>query len=142
MFATPAYAQTATAPAAAPAGGGPMDLLAGPLPLLVVLMGLMYFMMIRPQQRRAKAHTQMVSAIKRGDVIVMSNGMIGKVSRVEDAELAVEIAAGTVVKVVRSMVSEVRPAAAPTPANDPKPKAVAPPKGPRAKDDASKGVEL
>ncbi len=124
MFATPAYAQTAPASSVpgAPAGASsPMDFLAGPLPLLVVMLGLMYFMLIRPQQQRAKKHQEMVGGIKRGDTVVLNSGLIGKVVRVEDAELQLEIAAGTVVKVVRSMVSEVRTRGEPVAANDPKP---------------------
>ena len=122
MFASPAYAQTAPASAAGgPAGpGSPLDFLAGPLPLLVVMLGLMYFMLIRPQQTRMKKHQAMVGGIKRGDTVVMSSGVIGKVVRVEDAELQVEIAANTVVKVVKSMVSEVRTRSEPVAANDAK----------------------
>ena len=124
MFATPAYAQTATAPA--PAGpASPLEFLSGPLPLLVVMLGLMYFMLIRPQQQRAKKHQAMVGGLKRGDTVVLSSGLIGKVVRVEDAELQLEIATGTVVKVVRSMVSEVRTRGEPVAANDAKPSAVA-----------------
>lgn len=123
MFPTPAFAQTAPA---SPAPGGPagpaspLDFLAGPLPLLVVMLGLMYFMLIRPQQQRLKKHQAMVGGIKRGDTVVMSSGVIGKVVRVEDAELQVEIAANTVVKVVKSMVSEVRTRGEPVAANDAK----------------------
>lgn len=127
MFATPAYAQTATAPAApgGPAGpASPLEFLSGPLPLLVVMLGLMYFMLIRPQQQRAKRHQAMVGGIKRGDTVVLSSGMIGKVVRVEDAEMQIEIAANTVVKVVKSMVSEVRTRGEPVAANDPKPAAL------------------
>lgn len=121
MSPTPAFAQTApvSAPAGAPAS--PLEMLSGPLPLLIVMLGLMYFMLIRPQQQRAKKHQQMVGAIKRGDVIVLSSGMVGKVVRAEDAELQVEIAANTVVKVVKAMVTEVRTRSEPAPANDAKP---------------------
>ena len=123
MFATPAYAQTATAPAApgGPAGpASPLDFLSGPLPLLVVMLGLMYFMLIRPQQTRMKKHQAMVGGIKRGDTVVLSSGLIGKVVRAEDAELQLEIATGTVVKVVKSMVSDVRTRGEPVAANDAK----------------------
>lgn len=121
MSSTPALAQTA--PASAPAGGpaSPLEMLSGPLPLLIVMLGLMYFMLIRPQQQRAKKHQQMVGAIKRSDVIVLSSGTIGKVVRVEDAELQVEIAPNTVVRVVKSMVTDVRTRSDPAPANDAKP---------------------
>ena len=89
------------------------------LPLLALLV-LFYFMLIRPQQRRAKQHRELVESIKRGDTVVMSSGIVGKVSRVEDAELQVEIAPNVNVKVVKSMVTEVRNRTTPAPANDAK----------------------
>ena len=117
MFGTAAYAQTAaTAPAAG--GGGLQDMLAGPLPMILMMVVLGYFLLWRPQQKRVKDHQNMVSAIKRGDVVVLSSGVIGKVTKVEDAELGIEIATGVTVKAVRSMVSEVRTRA--EPANDSK----------------------
>src|ERR1700761_2365221 len=117
MFGATAYAQTAasTAPASA---GGIQDLLAGPLPMILMMVVLGYFLLWRPQQKRIKDHQELVKAIKRGDVVVLSSGVIGKVTKVEDTELGVEIATGVVVKVVRSTVSEVRTRA--EPANDSK----------------------
>ena len=115
MFGTPAYAQTAAA--AAPAG--PLDsILSSGLPMIVMMVVLGYLLLWRPQQKRLKDHQNMVSALKRGDTVVLSSGVIGKVSKVEDTELAIEIAQGVVIKVVRSMVSEVRTRA--EPANDSK----------------------
>jgi preprotein translocase subunit YajC len=116
MFGTPAFAQTAV-PAA---GGGFTDLLAGPLPLIVIMMVMGYFLLIRPQQKRLKDHENMVKALKRGDTVVLQSGVIGKVTKIEDTELSVEIAQGVVVKVVRSMVSEVRARPEPAAANDAK----------------------
>ena len=107
----------------APTGGGIQDFLAGPTGTFVFMGGLFavaYFMMIRPQQQQRKRHLQMIEAIKRGDTVVLSSGMIGKVVRVEDAELGVEIAQGVTVKVVKTMVSEVRSRGAPAAANDAK----------------------
>jgi preprotein translocase subunit YajC len=115
MFATPAFAQTA----GAAGGAGPEALLMQFLPL-VALVVLFYFLMIRPQQRRMKQHQTMLGALKRGDTVVMSSGMIGKVVRVEDAEVGVEIATGVTVKVVKSMISDVRAKGEPAPANDTK----------------------
>ncbi|HEV2531256.1 preprotein translocase subunit YajC [Phenylobacterium sp.] len=115
MFATPAFAQTA----AGAASGGPQDMLIQFLPL-VALVVLFYFLMIRPQQRRMKSHQQAISAIKRGDTVVLPSGVIGKVVRVEDAEVGVEIATGVTVKVVKAMISEVRTRGEPAPANDSK----------------------
>jgi preprotein translocase subunit YajC len=86
----------------------------------VLLFGLFYFLMIRPQQRRVKQHQAMLSALKRGDTVVLNSGLIGKVVRVEDKEAGLEIATGVTVKVVKSMISEVRSRGEPAPANDAK----------------------
>ena len=118
MFSTPAMAQTVGGAAAG--AGGFQDLLVGPLPMLLMMGALFYFLMFRPQQQRAKQHQATLAAVKRNDVVVLSNGMIGKVVRVEDAELGVEIAQGVTVKVVKSMVAEVRTRGAPAAANDAK----------------------
>jgi preprotein translocase subunit YajC len=114
MFATPAFAQTAGAAAA-----GPQGMLIQFLPLIALAV-LFYFLMIRPQQQRMKQHQQMVSNLKRGDQVVLNDGMIGKVVRVEDKEAGVEIATGVTVKVVKSMIGEVRVRGEPAPANDSK----------------------
>jgi preprotein translocase subunit YajC len=107
MFASTAYAQTATpAPGGAPSGPG--DLLSSPLVMMIPLIALFYFMIIRPQQKKLKQHQEMVQALKRGDTVVLNSGVIGKVSRVEDAEVQLEIAPNVIIKVVKSMVSEVR----------------------------------
>lgn len=74
----------------------------------MLIIGIMYFLMIRPQQKRLKEHQAMVAAIRRGDTIVTSGGIIGKVAKVEDQELQVEIAEGVKIKILRSTVSEVR----------------------------------
>jgi preprotein translocase subunit YajC len=74
----------------------------------VLIIGIMYFLMIRPQQKRLKDHQTMVAAIRRGDTVVTSGGIIGKVTKADDQELQVEIADGVRIKVVRSTVSEVR----------------------------------
>ena len=120
MFGTPAYAQT-TAPASS---GGLGDLLSPTgfaqfLPLVLIIV-MFYFLLIRPQQKRAKDHQNMIKQLKRGDVVVLSSGVIAKVTKVEDVELGVEIAPGVNVKVVRSMVSEVRARSEPAAANDAK----------------------
>ncbi|MEH6676053.1 MAG: preprotein translocase subunit YajC [Phenylobacterium sp.] len=114
MFATPAFAQTAGAAAA-----GPQDMILQFLPLILLVV-LFYFLMIRPQQRRMKAHQKMVAELKRGDQVVLSSGMLGKVVRVEDKEVGLEIATGVTVKVIRTMISEVRVRGEPAPANDSK----------------------
>lgn len=106
---------------AAPAGGL-QGFLAGPgqlLPLVAVGV-LFYFMMWRPQQRRMREHSARVGGIKRGDTVVLSSGLIGKVVRVEDAEIGLEIAQNVTVKVVKTMVAEVRTRGEPAAANDAK----------------------
>ncbi|HEY2662682.1 MAG TPA: preprotein translocase subunit YajC [Caulobacteraceae bacterium] len=104
---------------AAGGAGGPQDMLIQFAPI-VGLMVLFYFLLIRPQQKRAKEHRETISAVKRGDTVVLSSGLIGKVVRVEDAEVGLEIAQGVTVKVVKTMISEVRTRGAPAPANDAK----------------------
>ncbi len=116
MFSTPAYAQAA---GAAPAGGG-LEAIALQLLPLVALFVLFYFLLIRPQQQRAKKHAATIGAVKRNDQVVLSNGMIGKVTRVENDEVQVEIAPNTNVRVVKAMIGEVRTKATPLPANDAK----------------------
>ncbi|MDP3852229.1 preprotein translocase subunit YajC [Phenylobacterium sp.] len=114
MFATPAFAQTAGA-----AAGGPQDMLIQFLPLVGLVL-LFYFLMIRPQQKRMKLHQQMISNLKRNDTVVLNSGVIGKVVRVEDKEIGLEIAQGVTIKVVKGMISEVRVRGEPAPANDSK----------------------
>lgn len=115
MFATPAFAQTA----GAAAGGGMMEQL-GPLILPLGMIVLFYFLMIRPQQQRAKQHQATLAALKRNDTVVLNSGVIGKVVRVEDKEVGLEIATGVTVKVVKGMIAEVRTRGEPAPANDSK----------------------
>jgi preprotein translocase subunit YajC len=115
MFATPAMAQTLGAAGA----GGPQDMLLQFAPFLMILV-VGYFLLWRPQQTRARDHRAAIAAIKRGDTVVLSSGMIGKVVRVEETEVGLEIAQGVTVKVVKTMVSEVRTRGAPAPANDAK----------------------
>ena len=74
----------------------------------MLIIGIMYFLMIRPQQKRLKEHQAMIAAIRRGDTVVTGGGIIGKVTKVDDNELQVEIAEGVRIKVVRGTVSEVR----------------------------------
>lgn len=116
MFATPAFAQTA---GSAPMGGGPQEMLLQFLPLIGLVV-LFYFLMIRPQQRRMKQHQQTLNQLKRGDSVVLSSGVIGKIVRVEDQEVGVEIATGVTVKVRKSMISDVTARGEPAPANDAK----------------------
>jgi preprotein translocase subunit YajC len=125
MFLTPATLSQALIPAvvAGPVGGI-QGFLAGPMGQLVfygaIMVAFMYFMIIRPQQRRAREHAARVASIKRGDTVILSSGLIGKVVRVEDQELGLEIAQNVTVKVVKAMVTEVRGRGEPAAANDAK----------------------
>ena len=92
----------------AQAAPGAFDMLNSLIVPTVLIIGIMYFLMIRPQQQRLKQHRDMVAGIRRGDTVVTSGGIIGKVAKVDDQELQVEIADGVKIKVVRSTVSEVR----------------------------------
>jgi preprotein translocase subunit YajC len=92
----------------AQAAPGVFDMLNSLLIPTMLIIGIMYFLMIRPQQRRLKEHRDMVASIRRGDTVVTSGGIIGKVTKVEDNELQVEIADGVKIKLVRGTVSEVR----------------------------------
>ena len=84
MFITPAYAQAAGAP-----GAG--DFIGMILPL-VLIMGVFYFLLIRPQQRKMKAHQEMLKKVGKGDTVITSGGLIGKVVKVvDDNELQVEV---------------------------------------------------
>ena len=86
---------------------------------LVAVFAIMYFLLIRPQQQRAKEHKKMVENVGRGDTVVTAGGIVAKVAKPvkpEDAEITVEIADGVQVRVVKGTLSEVRPKN--TPAND------------------------
>jgi preprotein translocase, YajC subunit len=91
----------------APADGGMTALIVQFLPIVAIFI-LFYFLLIRPQQKRAKEHQAAISAVKRGDTVVLSSGLIGKVTRVEDAEVNLEIAPSVNVRVVKGMIAEVR----------------------------------
>jgi preprotein translocase subunit YajC len=76
---------------------------------LLLLFGIFYFLLIRPQQQRVKTHQQMVEAVRRGDTVVTAGGLIGKVAKVkDDGEIMVEIADNVQVRVLKSTLTEVR----------------------------------
>ena len=75
---------------------------------LILIFAIMYFLLIRPQQRKLKDHKKMVDSLRRGDMIVTQGGLIGKVTKVkEDNEVEVELAKGVQVRVVQSTVAQV-----------------------------------
>ncbi|MBP7240586.1 preprotein translocase subunit YajC [Amaricoccus sp.] len=98
MFVTPAYAQAAA--------GGAAGGLIGFVPIILIFV-IMYFLMIRPQQKKLKDHRAMVDALRRGDQVVTAGGMIGKVVKVTDAELEVELAPNVKVRVVKNTIAQV-----------------------------------
>lgn len=96
-----AFAQTAGAP-------GGTDMLMQLVPFLLIFV-IMYFLIIRPQQKRAKDHQALIENVRRGDTVVMTGGLIGKVAKVaEGPEIELDIAENVRVKVIRSMIAEVR----------------------------------
>ena len=104
MFITPAFAQ-----------GGPFGLSGDTNSMimqfmpLILIVGIVYFLILRPQQRRLKQHQEMVKALRRGDSVVTNGGLVGKVTKVvDDDQVEVEIADGVRVRQMRSMISEVR----------------------------------
>ena len=101
MFVTPAYAQGAP-------GGGGAEFLISLLPFILIFV-IIYFLILRPQQRRMRQHQEMVSALRRGDTVVTSGGIIGKITKVvDDSEIQIEVAEGTRIRVVRGTIAEVR----------------------------------
>ena len=103
MFATPAYAQAAGGAGAAGGIGGLL------IPILLMF-GIMYFLIIRPQQKKIKEHQAMVGALRRGDQVVTQGGLIGKVTKVKEDtsnEIEVEIAEGVKVRVVKTTIAQV-----------------------------------
>jgi len=103
MFVSEALAQTAGGSV-----GGLEGIIGNPVTLMVVLFGVFYFFLIRPQQQKAKKHRELLAALRRGDRVVTAGGMIGTISKViNDRELQVEIADGVRVRVLRGMVTEV-----------------------------------
>jgi preprotein translocase subunit YajC len=118
MFISEAWAQGA--------GGGGGDMFTSFLPLILIF-AVFYFLLIRPQQKKLKAHQAMIGALHRGDKIITGGGLYGSVTKVlNDAEVMVEIAEGVRVKVARSTISTVTTpsnagrakSAGPAPAND------------------------
>jgi preprotein translocase subunit YajC len=98
MFVTPAYAQAA---------GGIGGAFGSFIPLILIF-GIMYFLLIRPQQKKLKDHKSMVEAVRRGDQVITAGGIIGKVSKVkEDGEIEVEIASGVKIRIVKSTITQV-----------------------------------
>ncbi|MGC9420066.1 MAG: preprotein translocase subunit YajC [Rhodovulum sp.] len=100
MFATPAFAQAA-------GGGGAAGAFGSFIPLILIFL-IMYFLLIRPQQKKMKQHKAMVDALRRGDQVITQGGLIGKISKVkDDEEVEIEIAENVRVRVVRQTIAQV-----------------------------------
>ena len=104
MFISQAFAQAA--PGAAGPGG--MEMLIQFVPFIFVF-AIMWFLMIRPQRQRAKQHQEMIKNVRRGDTIVMTGGLIGKINKVvDDSELLLEVGENVRVRVSRTAIADVR----------------------------------
>jgi len=103
MLITPAYAQFGSLGA-----GGANSMIVQFMPLILIIV-IMYFLILRPQQRKVKQHQEMVKALRRGDTVVTSGGLVGKVTKVvDDQHIEIEISDGVRVRHLRASVSEVR----------------------------------
>jgi len=103
---------------AAPAAADPMGGLLGSLLLPVGMIVIFYFLLIRPQNNRAKKHKEMLGAMKKGDTVVTQGGIIGKVFKLADDEVTIDTGEGGKLRIVRSMIVDVRNPSAPAAAND------------------------
>jgi preprotein translocase subunit YajC len=115
MFSSPAFAQTTgAAPGATP--NLFQQILASPLPMMLGVAVIFYFLLVRPQQQRAKQVKAMLEAMKKGDIVVTAGGLIGRVVKVDGDEVELELAPSMKVRAVRSTITEVRGTG--KPAND------------------------
>lgn len=105
MFESPAFAQATNGGTAA---GGTAAIVNMVLPLVLIFI-IFYVLLIRPQQKRMKQHQEMLGAVKPRDMVVTNGGLIGKVTKVDDNEVELEIAQGVRVRVMKTMLSDVRP---------------------------------
>jgi preprotein translocase subunit YajC len=103
MFISPAHAQGSLF-----GGGGGDNMLISLLPFILIFV-IMYFLILRPQQKRVKTHQEMVKNVRRGDTVVTNGGLIGKVTKViDDDQIEIEIADEVRIRQMRQMVSDVR----------------------------------
>jgi preprotein translocase subunit YajC len=101
MFVSNAYAQAA-------AGGDVQSQVMGLLPIILMFV-LLYFLMIRPQMKRAKEHRAMTEALQKGDEVIAGGGILGKITKVSDAYVTLEVANGTEITVQRAAVAQLLP---------------------------------
>lgn len=115
-FLTPSLAHAAEG-GAAPGGLG--SLFSGPLPMLVLMFVIFYFLLIRPQQKKAKAHKEMLNSLRKGDKVMTSGGVFGRITGIDDQVVVLEIAPQVRIKVSRGSVGGLA-GQAPPPANQKK----------------------
>lgn len=108
MFVTPAYAQTAAAPAGS---------MISSIVMMVLMFAIFYFLLLRPQQKKAAQHRAMVGALKKGDRVVTGGGIVGRVTSVNDNEVEVEVAQNVRIRVVRGTIAQVVTTGTPVAAN-------------------------
>ena len=113
MFETPAYAQAA---GQAPAGSSAAFFIQ--MVPLVAIFVIFWFLLIRPQQKRMKEHQAKIGAVKKGDTVVTGGGLVGKVTKVEDQHVEVELAPQVRVRAVKTTLTDVTPLGSSKPAND------------------------
>ncbi|MGE4409123.1 MAG: preprotein translocase subunit YajC [Sphingomonadales bacterium] len=112
MLVSPAFAQATSG-----APGGAAGFIVQVLPL-VLIFAVFWFLIIRPQSKRMKDHKARIDAVKRGDQVVTGGGLVGKVTKVEDAYVEIELAANVKVRAVKSTLSDVVDPLSAKPAND------------------------
>ncbi len=100
---SPAHAQTTTA-----AANDPMSTITGFLPIVLMFV-VMYFLMIRPQMKKAKEHKSLVESLQKGDEVITAGGILGKITRMSEAYITLEIAAGTEIGVQKAAVQTLLP---------------------------------
>jgi preprotein translocase subunit YajC len=113
MFESPAFAQAAGQSGASSGAAFFIQM----IPLLAIFV-IFWFLLIRPQQRRMKEHQARIGAVKKGDQVVTGGGLVGKVTKVEDLHVEVELAPQLRVRAVKSTLTDVTPLGGSKPAND------------------------
>ena len=113
MFISPAFAQGATSPF------GDGGLVTSLLPFVLIFV-IMYFLILRPQQKRVKAHQELVKNVRRGDTVVTNGGLVGRVTKViDDNEIEIELSDEVRVRQMRGMIADVRSKGEPVKAEGP-----------------------
>ena len=109
----------------APASGGAASFLGNPMFMILAMFGIMYFLVIRPQAKKAKEHQKMLSELKKGDEVATQGGIIGKITGMKDNEVTLQLQEGVRVRVLRSSVTGAYPGATAAPKTETKSEAKA-----------------